>query len=186
MCVDRAFWSGCWHFSPHRWPHPLGRYFPQIYRNFSGIKISAEICRLSLSLFSVLDFFPSRFWVFLRNRRWGGCVYVLQMFFRFFLFFFVFFPSVKKYQTTVLGNGWTYFHETFTKRQRAQCSSQRRTEMEARPPINFWGAKNYTLRTWWWRLASESELVCWLWHCAATAVALKRHERVNVFNLVSV
>jgi len=27
-------------------------------------------------------------------------------------------------------------------------------------------------------------LVCWLWYCAATAVALKRHERVNAFNLV--
>ena len=34
-------------------------------------------------------------------------------------------------------------------------------------------------------MASDSELVCWLWHCAATAVALKRHERVNAFNLVS-
>ena len=51
-------------------------------------------------------------------------------------------------------------------------------------PITFLGAKNYTLRTWWWRLASDSELVCWLWHCAATAVALKRQERVNAFNLV--
>jgi len=27
-------------------------------------------------------------------------------------------------------------------------------------------------------------LVCWLWHCAATAVALQRHERVNAFKLV--
>jgi len=27
-------------------------------------------------------------------------------------------------------------------------------------------------------------LVCWLWHCAATAVALQRHERVNAFNRV--
>jgi len=26
--------------------------------------------------------------------------------------------------------------------------------MGAKPPINFWGAKNYTLRTWWSRLAS--------------------------------
>jgi len=33
-------------------------------------------------------------------------------------------------------------------------------------------------------LVSDSELVCWLWHCAATAVALKRHERTNAFNLV--
>jgi len=56
--------------------------------------------------------------------------------------------------------------------------------MGARPPNNFLGAKNYILRTWWWRLASDSELVCWLWHCAATAVALKRHERVNAVNLV--
>ena len=46
---------------------------------------------------------------FLRNRRWGGCVYVLQM-------FFVFLRSPQKYQTTLLGNGWTDFHETFTKR----------------------------------------------------------------------
>jgi len=51
------------------------------------------------------------------------------------------------------------------------------------PQIILW-AKNYTLHTWWWRLASHSELVCWLWHCAATAVALKNHERANVFNLV--
>ena len=50
-------------------------------------------------------------------------------------------------------------------------------------PRLFWGAKNYTLRTWWCRLASDSDLVCWLWHCAATAVALKRHERANAFNL---
>jgi len=56
--------------------------------------------------------------------------------------------------------------------------------MGARPPINFMEAKNYTLRTWWWRLASDWELVCWLWHCAAAAVALKNHERANAFNLV--
>ena len=32
---------------------------------------------------------------------------------------------------------------------------------------------------------SDRELVCWLWHCAATAVALKRNERANAFNLVA-
>ena len=32
------------------------------------------------------------------------------------VFFSVFFLPSKKYQTTVLGNGWTDFHETFTKR----------------------------------------------------------------------
>jgi len=48
----------------------------------------------------------------LRNHRWGGSVYVLQMFFVFFLFLSV----RQKYETTVLGHGWTDFHETFTKR----------------------------------------------------------------------
>ena len=58
--------------------------------------------------------------IYLRNRLpvEGGCVYVLQMFFCFFLFFlcFLFFFVRHKYETTVLGNGWTDFHETFTKR----------------------------------------------------------------------
>ena len=39
-------------------------------------------------------------------------------------------------------------------------------------------------RYWCRRLVNQSELVCWLWHCAATVVALKRHERVNAFNVV--
>jgi len=46
-------------------------------------------------------------------------------------------------------------------------------------------------RTYWCRRpAIDSEklvyahLLCWLWHCAAMAVAFKRHERVNAFNLV--
>ena len=134
----------------------------------------------------------------LRNRRWGGCVYVYRCFFLFFCFLFFFCPP-QKYQTTILGNGWTDFHEW----QRGKCSFQRLTEMGARPPIIFWGAKNYTVRAWCWCLESDSELVCWLWHgtagaapreslrislllwhCAVTAVALKRHEPVNAFNLV--
>jgi len=41
---------------------------------------------------------------------------VLQMLFLFFFGFFCFFPSATKYETTVLGNGCTDFHETFTKR----------------------------------------------------------------------
>ena len=47
-----------------------------------------------------------------------------DVFFVFFLFFFVFFcffPVRQKYETTVLGNGWTDFHETFTKRYREKC-----------------------------------------------------------------
>jgi len=55
---------------------------------------------------------------YLRNRLpvWGGCVYVLQMFFLHFFCFFLFCSVRQKYETTVLGNGWTDFHETFTKR----------------------------------------------------------------------
>jgi len=45
------------------------------------------------------------------------------------------------------------------------------TQMGARPPINFLGAKNYTLHTWWWRLASDWELVCWLWHGTGAAAS---------------
>jgi len=33
-----------------------------------------------------------------------------------YMFYSVFFLSTTKYETTVLGNGWTDFHETFTKR----------------------------------------------------------------------
>ena len=34
------------------------------------------------------------------------------------------------------------------------------------PLINFWG-----LKTWWWRLASDWELVCWLWHGTGDAAS---------------
>jgi len=38
-----------------------------------------------------------------------------------------------------------------------------------------------------WRMNQKNYfmLVCWLWHCAATAVALQMHEGVNAFNLVA-
>ena len=42
-------------------------------------------------------------------------------------------------------------------------------------------------RYWCRRLENHSEkLACSQWHCAATAVALKNHERANAFNLVVV
>jgi len=108
------------------------------------------------------------------------------MFYSCFCFFSVFFPSVTKIPDNRSRERLNGFSWNFTKRLRGKCSFQRRTEMGARPPNNSLGAKNYTLRTWWWRLASYWELACWLWHCAATAVALKRHERANAFNLVYV
>ena len=109
--------------------------------------------------------------------------------FVFLLFVFCFFPFATKIpdnrsRERLNGFSWNLYQMIAGKWSLHRC-----TQMGARPPespINFLGAKNYTLCTWWWRLASDWELVCWLWHCAATAVVLKRHERVNAFNLVVV
>jgi len=64
----------------------------------------------------------------------------------------------------------------------------RRNQMWARPPINFWGLKttHCELGGDAWRMNQKNYfmLVCWLWHCAATAVALQMHEGMNEFNLV--
>jgi len=84
-----------------------------------------------LPLEKQLDLFLLLFGIYLRNRLpvGGGCVYVLQMFFVFFsfLFFvFCFFSVRQKYETTVFRNGWTDFHETFTKWYRGKCSLKRR------------------------------------------------------------
>jgi len=70
---------------------------------------------------------------------------------------------VDKCETSVLGNGGMEFHETFTERKRGKWSFHRRTQM-ARPPNNFVGAKNYTVRAfackyWCRRQANDSELV---------------------------
>jgi len=81
----------------------------------------------------------------------------MRMFYRcFFCFSFCFFPSATKYETTVLGNGWTDFHETFTKRYRGKWSFQRHTQMGARPPNNFLGLK--TEQSEWRHLANVDDL----------------------------
>ena len=51
---------------------------------------------------------------YLRNRRWGGCIYVLQMFFFRFFPFSVFFPSVTKIpdnrsQERLNGFSWNFY-----------------------------------------------------------------------------
>ena len=104
--------------------------------------------------------------------------------------FFVFFPSVKKYETTVLGNGWTDFHETFTKRYGRKCSLHRHTKMGARPPNNFWGLK--TEESDWRHLANIDDLRNLRYDsCAiirgrhARRLRLQMHETVNGFNLVN-
>ena len=105
-----------------------------------------------------------------------------DVFFCFFLFFFR--PSQKNRQP-FSGTAERIFMKLLPNDRK--WSFQRRTQMGLGPRL-FLGAKNYTLHTWWWRLANYSKnyfmLVCWLWHCAATAVALQMHEGVNAFNLV--
>ena len=105
------------------------------------------------------------------------------MFYRCFFLLFPFATKIPDNRSRERPNGFSWnFYQTIAGKM--EFASPYPNGDKA--PINFLGAKNYTLRTWWWRLASDWELVCWLWHCAATAVALKRHERVNAFNLVLV
>ena len=120
---------------------------------------------------------------YLRNRRWGGCVYVLQMLFSAFLFFFAFSVSHKNTRQPFSGTAERIFMKILPNDSGENVVFNVVPKLGLGPKY-FLGAKNYTLRIWCWRLASDSELVCWLWHCAATAVALKRHEGVNAFNLV--
>ena len=52
------------------------------------------------------------------------------------------------------------------------------------PRLIFWGLKttHCSLGGDAWRMTQKNYfmLVCWLWHCAATAVALQMHEGVNL------
>ena len=79
---------------------------------YASVKVYTDLHTLLAELWCLIIYataFPVR----------GVCVYVLQMFFFVFCCFFVvfcFFPVRQKYETTVLGNGWTDIHETFTKR----------------------------------------------------------------------
>ena len=109
------------------------------------------------------------------------CFFVFFFFFAFFSFFSI---RHKNTRQPFSGTAKRIFMKLLTNDSRENGVCINITKWGGRPPINFWGAKNYTLRTWWWRLASDWESVCWLWHCAATAVASKSHERANAFNLV--
>jgi len=137
------------------------------------------VCRIMFVQSSVWTYrFHSCRYVYLRNRLpvGGGRVHVLQMFF---LFFFVF--SVhQNYETTVLGNGWTDFHETFTKRYRGNVV------WNVVPPLG-------ESRAAAWRMANVDDCVIYDMTLAesphhhrapCTAVALYNHERANGCNLV--
>ena len=103
----------------------------------------------------------------LRNRRWGGCVYVLQMFF----FVFAFSVHYKNTRQPFLGTAERIFMKLLPNDSGENGVCIAVPKWGLGPRLIFWGLK---ILTWWWRLASDSELVCWLWHCAATAFALKK------------
>ena len=90
--------------------------------------------------------------------------------------FFCFFSVRHDDETTVLGNAWTDFHETFTKRQWGNGVFNVVPKWRLGPQIIFWGLKTDIVRTgaaWWFfaglkltnrtywcrRLANDSELV---------------------------
>jgi len=106
-----------------------------IWRSFQPRLSFLRLFQQSLACFRVARS-PSNSWASCFT-KWslGSFVYatadeaVAYMFYRcFFCFVFVFcFLSVhQNYETTVLGNGWTNFHETFTKRYRETWSLKRR------------------------------------------------------------
>jgi len=95
--------------------------------------------------------------------------------------FFLFFSVRQKYETTVLGNGWTDFRETFTKRYRGKCS----LKVNVVPPHG-------ESRAAAWRMANVDDLRNLRYDSFAitthqmaprTAVALYNHERANGCNL---
>jgi len=96
---------------------------------------------------------------------------VAYMFYKCFFCFFLFFSVHQNYETTVLGNGWTDFHETFTKRYRETWSLKRRAAA--------------------WRMANVDDLRNLRYDSGAITrgrharrLRLQMHERANGFNLV--
>jgi len=63
--------------------------------------------------------------------------------------FFVFFRSLQNTRQPFSGMAEQIFMKLLPNDSWENGSLHRRTQMGARPPINFLGAKNYTLRTWW-------------------------------------
>jgi len=87
-----------------------------------------------------------RWWLFTQppsgRRRMRICFAVV---FWFCFFCFVLFFSVhQNYETTVLGNGWTDFHETFTKRW-GECSLKRRAAAWRMANVDEWVIYDMTL-----------------------------------------
>jgi len=67
--------------------------------------------------------------------------YMFYICFFLFFVFFLFFPSVTKIPDNRSREWLNGFSGNFYQTIAGKCSFQRRTEMGARPPINFWGLK---------------------------------------------
>ena len=130
-------------------------------RYFNHLQYNLALFHLLTLIVCKLDFawliFTSLLRVHLRNRRWGGCVYVLQMFF--FIFSCLFLFATKNTRQPFSGTAERIFMKLSPNDsgENGVCIAVPKWGLGARPPINFWEAKNYTLRTWWWRLANDSE-----------------------------
>jgi len=119
----RKSWNKVYHFTSNLMLHQVGKLNVQHYN--IHVHVHTE-CRYDAKSYIYCNCDVKFYFVWLHRliyastaARWRGCVYVLhlQMFFCPFLFFSVFSVRHHKiYETTVLGNGWTNFHETFTKR----------------------------------------------------------------------
>jgi len=168
--------------------HLLWRYYTTLAEcTFSNRTMRKPTCHLLHAKASHLRYS-------LRNRQWGGSVYVLQMFFFVFFCFFLLFRPSKNMRQPFAGMAEQIFMKLLHSGENVVCIAVPKCGLG--PPINFWGAKNCTLHIAhlvvtpgeWLRITlltgNHSELVCSLWHCAAMAVALKNHERTNEFILV--
>ena len=112
--------------------------------------------------------------VYLRHRWWGGCVYVLQMLFFLFFLFSVFSVRHKNTRQPFSGTAERIFMKLLPNDSGENGVCIAIPKWRLGPPINFLGAKNYTLHTWWSRLANDSEKITLCWSTGYGTVQLQR------------
>jgi len=105
----------------------------------------------------------------------------------FFLFFFVFFRPSQKNRQPFSGTAERIFMKLLPNDRGKSGVSNIVPKWELGPKY-FWGLKttHCALGGDAWRMNQKNYcmLVCWLWHCAATAAALQMHEGVNALFLI--
>jgi len=113
------------------------------------------------------------------------------LFFCFFCFFFAFFVFSVRHKNTrqpFSGTAERIFMQLLPNDSGENGVCIAVPKLGLGPRLIFWGLKttHCALDGDAWRMTQKNYfmLVCWLWHCAATAVASQMHEGVNAFNLV--